>query len=62
MAKHYRIAQAFIRMLTESKMVNVRRVDTTENPSDTFTKALPKAAFEKHRLAIMGPQCNPSAK
>jgi hypothetical protein len=62
MAKHYRIAQAFIRMLTDSKEVEVRRVDSADNPTDTFTKALPKAAFEKHRLAIMGPQDDPGDK
>ena len=62
MAKHYRIAQAFIRMLTNDKEVEVRRVDTADNPTDTFTKPLPKSAFEKHRLAIMGPQDEPGTK
>jgi hypothetical protein len=61
MAKHYRIAQAFIKMLTGTKEVEVRRVDSAENPSDTFTKPLPQAAFDKHRLAIMGPQEAPGS-
>ena len=58
-AKHYRIAQAFIKMLTTAKEVDVRRVDSKMNPSDTFTKPLPKESFDRHRLAIMGPQENP---
>jgi len=60
MAKHYRIAQAFIRMLTNNSEVKVRRVDTADNPADAFTKPLTRIAFEKHRLAIMGPQDDPS--
>ena len=60
MAKHYRIAQAFIRMLTSDREVEVRRVNSQDNPADTFTKPLPRAAFETHRLAIMGPQTEPA--
>ena len=59
MDKHYRIAQDFERQLTDSLEVLVLRVDTEDNPSDTFTKPLPRASFEKHRLAVMGPQEDP---
>jgi hypothetical protein len=61
-AKHYRIAQGYIKMLTGDKVIEPERVSTDENPADTFTKALPKASFEKHRLAIMGPQDPPTSK
>ena len=60
MAKHYRIAQAFIRMLTTSREIVVLRVNSEDNPADTFTKPLPKGPFIKHRLTIMGPQDPPS--
>ena len=60
MAKHYRIAQAFIRMLATNKEVIVKRVGTVDNPADIFTKPLPKPSFQQHRLAIMGPQDDPS--
>ena len=58
-AKHYRIAQAFIRMLTAGKEVKVLRVPTDFNQSDTLTKPLAKVLFQRHRLAIMGPQQPP---
>jgi hypothetical protein len=58
-AKHYRIAQAFIRMLFNTKEIKGGRVDSEDNPSDTFTKPLPRAAFQRHRLTIMGPQTKP---
>ena len=61
MAKHYRIAQAFIRMLASNKEVKVRSVGTENNPADTFTKPLATAAFVKHRLAIVGPQDAPGS-
>ena len=61
MAKHYRIAQAFIRMLTQSGEVLVCRVDSELNPADTLTKPLPRISFERHRLAIMGPQAMPGS-
>jgi hypothetical protein len=58
-AKHFRIAQAFIRMLSNDKEIKAGRVDSEDNPSDTFTKPLPRAAFQRHRLTIMGPQTKP---
>jgi hypothetical protein len=59
MAKHFRIAQAFIKMLVRHVEIEVRRVDSEENPTDTFTKPLTKGPFVKHRLTIMGPQDAP---
>jgi hypothetical protein len=62
LAKHYRIAQGYIKMLEKDGVIAVDRVDSLENPADTFTKPLAKAAFEKHRLTIMGPQEPPASK
>ena len=55
-AKHYRIAQAYIRSMAENKTVTVERVDTAQNPADFFTKALHFPVFKRHRATIMGPQ------
>lgn len=61
-AKHYRIAQAFIRMVALGDTVKVLRVHTDLNQSDTLTKPLAKLAFERHRDAIMGPQTPPGGQ
>jgi hypothetical protein len=58
-ATHYRCVQAFIRQLHEDQFIQVRDIDSEDNPADFFTKPLEQAAFEKHRLAIMGPQQPP---
>ena len=58
-AKHYRVAQAYIREKCDSNEVLLEQTPTEDNPADFFTKALDKAAFEKHRATIMGPQRNP---
>ena len=55
-AKHYRIAQAFIRFLNGEQEVKTTPVNTADNESDIFTKALPAAAFLRHRATLMGPQ------
>ena len=55
-AKHYRIAQDFIRQLCTDKIIKASRVDTDLNPSDIGTKALHAPVFVRHRLSIMGPQ------
>ena len=55
-AKHYRIAQAYIREKVTSGLVDVGGVDTSENGSDIFTKALLSRPFIKHRDNLMGPQ------
>ena len=59
-AKHYRVAQAVIRDDTANKLIEVPYVHTSENPSDMFTKALPRESFERHRAVVMGPQVSPS--
>ncbi len=56
MAKHYRIAQAYIRQMVDYGVVKLARVGTEENYSDIFTKALHGPAFIKHQFRIMGPQ------
>lgn len=55
-AKHYRVAQAYIRSLVEDRTLSVGRIDTTNNASDMLTKALYREAFIRHREVIMGPQ------
>jgi hypothetical protein len=55
-AKHFRIAQALIQNLQDD-VIKVDTVDTKDNGADFFTKgSIPKVAFYKHRLAVMGPQ------
>ena len=58
-AKHYRVAQAFIRSAVDDLALWVEPVHTSLNPADMFTKALPRDSFTRHRRAIMGPQENP---
>jgi len=58
-AKHYRIAQAFIRQLDRDRIIKALPIDTADNASDIFTKALPVKPFLKHRHTIMGPQTRP---
>jgi hypothetical protein len=61
-AKHYRIAQAYIRSKCKDRTVRVGYVNTNDNDADIFTKALHAPAFLRHRAAIMGPQmpgCEP---
>jgi hypothetical protein len=58
-AKHYRIAQAYIRDKVGDQTVRVTSVDTAKNPADIFTKALEASAFNRHRSTIMGPQERP---
>jgi hypothetical protein len=55
-AKHYRIAQAFIRQLVVSGVVKGSDVRSGDNSSDIGTKPLLSEPFARHRLAIMGPQ------
>ena len=62
MAKHYRIAQAFIRQVCDDGLVKAVSVDTRLNPSDLGTKALHSPSFIRHRDAIMGPQEVPPKK
>lgn len=58
-AKHFRINQAFIRQAGEDAVCRVSKVNTADNHSDIFTKALHTELFVFHRSAIMGPQKPP---
>ena len=58
-AKHFRINQAFIRQAGEDAVCRVNKVNTIDNHSDIFTKALHTDLFVRHRSAIMGPQKPP---
>ena len=60
-AKHYRIAQAFIRQICSDGVAVAVRVDTEFNPSDLGTKPLSPELFLRHRATIMGPQRPPPA-
>jgi hypothetical protein len=55
-AKHYRMAQAYIRQKGEDQTIKVEQVDTKLNASDMMTKALHVPLFHRHRYRIMGPQ------
>jgi hypothetical protein len=55
-AKHYRIAQAYIRQQVSDLTIAVQGEDTETNESDIFTKALPAPAFLRHQSTILGPQ------
>ena len=59
MAKHYRIAQAYIRSKASSNEVKLEFISTDDNPADIFTKALPPRKFLQFRDRLMGPQQNP---
>jgi hypothetical protein len=55
-AKHYRIAQAYIRQNVSDPIIKVLGEDTTTNEADIFTKALPGPAFLRHQATLLGPQ------
>jgi hypothetical protein len=55
-AKHYRIAQAYIRQLAQNETIQMFRLSTEFNWTDIFTKALNAPAFLRHQSKIMGPQ------
>jgi hypothetical protein len=58
-AKHYRIAQAFIRQLVADGVVKGSDVESGENCSDMGTKPLLTEPFVRHRFTVMGPQKPP---
>jgi hypothetical protein len=58
-AKHYRIAQAYIRQLVHYCIIIIKRIDGTANPSDMYTKALAGRILEKYIIEIMGHQSPP---
>jgi len=55
-AKHYRIAQAYIREKVKDGTIAVTEIRTDYNESDLFTKALHGPAVRRHKRQIMGPQ------
>jgi hypothetical protein len=55
-AKHYRMAQAYIRQKGEDLSIEVGEINTSYNASDMMTKALHYPLFNRHRYRIMGPQ------
>ena len=56
-AKHFRIAQAYIREQQALGFINVQKIGTKFNASDLFTKgSIAKDLFFRFRLEIMGPQ------
>jgi len=59
-AKHYRIAQAYIRQQVADLVVKLMQIDTNDNASDIFTKALHSPTFLRHAATIMGPQSPPT--
>ena len=55
-AKHYRIAHAYIRNSELDGVSDVGQVNTEDNRSDMYTKALAARLFVRHRDRTMGPQ------
>ena len=55
-AKHYRIAQAYIREKVDDGVIETGPVASAMNASDIFTKPLHAPAFSIHRGTVMGPQ------
>ena len=55
-AKHYRIAQAYIREKVNDGVIEAGPVASAMNASDMFTKPLHAPAFSLHRGTVMGPQ------
>ena len=55
-AKHFRVSQAYIRMLNIENTIDTTTIDTKLNPADILTKALPDPSplFIQHRIAAMG--------
>ena len=60
-AKHFRITQAYVRCKSDDGSVSVSKVGTFDNHADFLTKPLCRTPFERHRLAVMGPQRAPSS-
>ncbi len=59
-AKHYRVAQGYVREMCDIDEVRLVQTPTADNQADFFTKAVDHGPFEKHRHTIMGPHRNPS--
>jgi hypothetical protein len=60
-AKHFRIAQAYIRQLVDMGVLHCTHVKSKLNGADMFTKGtMATSDFGNCRLAVMGPQERPS--
>ena len=54
--KHIDIKYHYVRESVQKNVINVVHCDTNRMVADTFTKGLPKPAFEKHRASMnVGP-------
>ena len=51
-SKHIDIQYHFVKEKVEAKAIELKYMPTREMVADTFTKALPRDAFERHRLAL----------
>ena len=50
--KHIDICHHFIREAIESKLIELQRVDTSQNTVDIFTKALSVELHQKHAKGL----------
>jgi hypothetical protein len=50
--KHIAIIHHHVRKKVRCRLLKVDAVPTAENPADAFTKPLPKAMLEKHRISV----------
>ena len=55
-AKHYRIAQAYIREMVLNGTIDVQQDNSDTNEADMLTKALTALLFVPHVISTMGPQ------
>ena len=51
-SKHIDVRFFFTRELCEDGVIDIIYINTTENPSDIFTKLLPRPAFTKGRHGL----------
>jgi len=51
---HMSAKEQFLNYHYENNEIAPKNVDTKDNPSDHFTKSLPRSTFEKHRSTILG--------
>lgn len=55
-AKHFRVAQAYIRSKFDDRTIEVVEIDSKDNAADLLTKPLAAEPFARHVLTILGPQ------
>ena len=61
-AKHYRIAQAYIREHQLDGTIDCEKIDSEDNEADMLTKAQTPRLFSAHAAKVMGPQPDRPAK